>query len=160
MRGGPGRRKFRALMRLAYGHGIALCVATVLALQSQTARAQGGPPLLTDDPATPGNGHWEINTGFTFERSRESTLLETPRIDLNYGWGPRIQLKYEIPWVVLNPSGLPIRKGLGNSLFGVKWRFANEERRGVSISTYPQLEFNNPTSSADQGLVQRGVRFL
>ena len=23
--------------------------------------AQGGPPLITDDPGTPGDGHWEIN---------------------------------------------------------------------------------------------------
>ena len=23
--------------------------------------AQGGPPLVTDDPGTPGNGNWEIN---------------------------------------------------------------------------------------------------
>jgi len=25
------------------------------------ARAQGGPPMVTDDPDTPGDGHWEIN---------------------------------------------------------------------------------------------------
>jgi hypothetical protein len=26
-----------------------------------TVHAQGGPPMITDDPGTPGNGQWEIN---------------------------------------------------------------------------------------------------
>jgi hypothetical protein len=26
-----------------------------------TAHAQDGPPMITDDPGTPGDGHWEIN---------------------------------------------------------------------------------------------------
>jgi hypothetical protein len=123
-------------------------------------RAQGGPPLLTDDPGTPGNRHWEINVGFTVERSSAATLLETPRIDLNYGLGERIQLKYELPWRVLEPSSMGTRSGLGNSLMGVKWRFLDEERGGISISTYPQLEFNNPTSSADRDLAEKGLQFL
>ncbi len=130
------------------------------AVAPQMLRAQGGPPLLTDDPGTPGNRHWEINMGFTLERSSEAMLLETPRLDLNYGLGDHIQLKYEIPWVVLEPSAENARIGLGNSLIGVKWRFVDEERSGVSISTYPQLQFNNPTSSANRGVVERGVQFL
>ena len=31
------------------------------------ALAQGGPPFLTDDPGTPGDGRWEINLAFTSE---------------------------------------------------------------------------------------------
>ena len=27
--------------------------------------AQGGPPLVTDDPETPGDGHWEVNLAAT-----------------------------------------------------------------------------------------------
>jgi len=123
-------------------------------------QAQGGPPLLTDDPGTPGNRHWEINMGFTLERSAGATLLETPRVDFNYGLGQRIQLKYELPWRVVDPSGAGTRSGLGNSLIGVKWRFMDEERRGISVSIYPQLEFNNPTSSADRGLAEKGRQFL
>jgi hypothetical protein len=133
---------------------------TFFLLGTCIARAQGGPPLLTDDPGTPGNRHWEINVGFTFDRSRSALDFETPRIDFNYGLGERIQLKYELPWVVLNPSGQPGRDGLGNSLLGVKWRYVDEEKRGISVSLYPQLEFNNPTTSADRGLVERGTQFL
>ncbi len=138
----------------------ALLLLAALFVPLHTARAQGGPPLLTDDPETPGSGHWEINVGFTFARSPEVTLFETPRVDFNYGWGSRIQLKYELPWVVLDSRDHSVRDGLGNSLAGVKWRFVDEERRGISISTYPQLEFNNPTPSADRNVVERGRQFL
>jgi hypothetical protein len=40
----------------------------VIALWPAAAWAQGGPPLMTDDPDTPGPGYWEINV---------ATLLET-----------------------------------------------------------------------------------
>ncbi|MBI3671014.1 MAG: hypothetical protein HY237_14695 [Acidobacteria bacterium] len=137
-----------------------LLILSLLMLAAQAARAQGGPPLLTDDPGTPGNRRWEINVGFTFDRNRAATVFETPRVDFNYGLSDHIQLKYELPWVVVNPNDQRRRNGLGNSLMGVKWRFIDEEKRRVSISIYPQLEFNNPTSSADRGLVERGTQFL
>jgi hypothetical protein len=45
-------------------------------------------------------------------------------------------------------------------MFGVKWRFLDEERSGLDMSTYPQLEFNNPTRSVARGLVDRGWRLF
>jgi hypothetical protein len=50
--------------------------------------------------------------------------------------------------------------GLGNSLFGVKWRFLDEDRHGVSMSVYPRLEANNPTKSVRRGLVESGTNLL
>ncbi len=135
-------------------------VLAILSFAPLAAVAQGGPPLRTDDPGTPGDRHWEINLGFTVERSRTTRLFETPRIDFNYGLGDHIQLKYEIPWVVLDPNGDSTKSGLGNSLLGVKWRFVDEERHGIAVSMYPQLEFNNPTSSTDRGLAERGAQLL
>jgi Putative MetA-pathway of phenol degradation len=121
---------------------------------------QGGPPLLTDDPGTPGNGRWEINTAFTLERTRDAKLLEAPLLDINRGVGERVQLKLEIPWVVLDESGADARSGLGNTLLGVKWRFVDEEESGVSVSVYPQVEFQNPTSSEERGLVEPGSAWI
>lgn len=121
-------------MRIGGRLGIALFPLAVLAFAQQAAHAQGGPPLLTDDPATPGNGHQEINVGFTLDRNPATTLLEAPRLDVNYGLGDHIQLKYEIPWLVLDRGRERTRSGLANSPFGVKWRFADEERRGVTYS--------------------------
>ena len=124
------------------------------------ARAQGGPPMITDDPGTPGNKKWEVNFLSTLERSRSGWVFETPNVDLNYGLGSHIQLKFEAPWVVTREAGGKIRSGLGNSMFGVKWRFLDEEAHGVDMSTYPQLEFNNPTKSVERGLVRDGMRLF
>ena len=47
----------------------AILVALVdVALVAPRALAQGGPPFRSDDPATPGNKHWEINMGLVVER--------------------------------------------------------------------------------------------
>jgi len=122
--------------------------------------AQGGPPLLTDDPGTPGGGQWEINVAFTLEEVQGERLFEAPLLDLNYGYGDKIQLKFEIPWLILDEEGSPTRSGLGNSEFGVKWRFLDEDVDGLAMSVYPQFEFNNPTSSDERGLVDEGVELL
>jgi hypothetical protein len=122
--------------------------------------AQGGPPLLTDDPGTPGNRNWEINLGFTQDVQHDLHTYETPILDLNYGLGDRIQLKYELPYLLVSSDGGPLASGLGNSLAGVKWRFYENEEKGWNVSTYPQLEFNNPGESLHRGLVDKGPNFL
>jgi len=123
-------------------------------------RGQGGPPLQTDDPGTPGNHNWEINAGFTADRQPGAHTYETPIIDVNYGAGDRIQLKFELPYVLVNANGGPTQSGLGNSLLGVKWRFYENTKHGLAISTYPQLEFANPTASVHRGLVNSAPNFL
>ncbi|MCI0350891.1 MAG: hypothetical protein L0Z53_15810 [Acidobacteriales bacterium] len=122
-------------------------------------RAQGGPPLLTDDPGTPGPGRWEINVAVTAERDKSSWLLESPLLDLNYGWGERIQLKFEVPWIVQQgPQGT--QTALGSSLMGVKWRFYGDEKSPLALSVYPQLTVNNPGPAARLGLVDHGTQML
>lgn len=119
--------------------------------------ALAGPPLLTDDTGTPGNKNWEINIAYTLDKRHTEATHETPIIDLNYGIGDNIQLKYEVPWLVFHEEGAGTKSGLGNSVVGVKWRFLDEKRDGVAMSVYPQFEFNNPTSSADRGIVDEGT---
>ena len=75
-------------------HSAALVLAPVL------AHATAGPPLVTDDPGTPGPDDWEINVVFTSESSVAEKRVELPLLDINYGWGERIQLKYEVPYVI------------------------------------------------------------
>lgn len=98
--------------------------------------------------------------GFTVDRAPGSHTYETPILDLNYGWGDRIQLKFELPYLLQGTNGAPIQSGLGNSLAGVKWRFYQRKDHDFAISTYPQLEFNNPTDSVRRNIVNRAPNFL
>jgi hypothetical protein len=139
---------------------LALLGALVVLALPWYASAQGGPPMRTDDPGTPGNRNWEINIGLTTDRRMSERQFETPELDINYGAGDRVQLNFEIPWVVRGTDSSPTQNGLGNSGVAVKWRFYEDEKRGFEISTYPRFEFNNPTGSVRKGLVDRGQRFL
>lgn len=126
-----------------------------------SARSQGGPPMITDDTGTVPKGHWEINTAFTIERTADGQLLGIPLLDINYGLSKNTQLKVEIPWLKLSTNGQRSLIGLGNTNIGVRWRFRDEDKNHrVALSIYPQIAFNNPTSSVRRGLVDKGPEFL
>jgi hypothetical protein len=42
--------------------------------------------MITDDPGTSGNGHWENNLAISFEHRPNEWSIDAPAIDLNYGW--------------------------------------------------------------------------
>ncbi len=131
----------------------------MLAALSLPAAAQGGPPFITNDPGTPGDGNWEINIMAYSERHPAARIFNAPILDLNYGVGSRIQLTYEVPYLVVGTDGGPTRSGMGKSVPGVKWRFYDSAEKKLSVSIFPQLEFNNPDSSLQRGLVNYNTRF-
>ena len=138
-----------------------LSLAAMLLCMPLATRAQGGPPMITDDTETVPRGHWEINTAFTMETGSEGRTYGTPLLDINYGLSKNTQLKVEIPWLIVGRNGEPRVSGLGNTNVGVRWRFRDEtEHHRVALSIYPQIEFNNPTSSVRRGIVDKGPEFL
>lgn len=139
---------------------VLIFAAGLFLLAARHASAQGGPPLITDDPGTPGSGNWEVNVAATLDRTSVGSSWETPLIDANYGWGGRIQLKLEMPVVAIASDGNGTRGGVGNPLLGVKWRFLDEETAGVAVSTYPQFGFNLVSSSVKRGLADRKPKIL
>jgi hypothetical protein len=136
------------------------CLLTTLLLAPLGLFAQGGPPLLTDDPGTPGRNNWEINVGYTMDRQSGDNYYETPILDMNYGWGDRVQLKYEMPYVYNSTGNGPLLSGPGDSKFGVKIRFFQNKKFDLDIGTYPQLEINNTSNSVRRNLVYSGPLFL
>ncbi|MDR3764860.1 MAG: hypothetical protein P4M01_12275 [Acidobacteriota bacterium] len=139
---------------------VALFLFTVLLFAAPSLPAQGGPPLLTDDPGTPGRNNWEINVGYIQDRSQGDNDYEAPILDLNYGWGDRVQLKYEMPYVFNSTDNGKLQGGPGDSKFGVKYRFLQNVKLNLDIGTYPQLEINNTQESVKRNLVYKGPQFL
>ena len=140
----------------------------VPALGAALAHAQGGPPFLTDDPGTPGNKNWEINLGWIGDHNPGLAYYQLPNFNINYGWGDRIQLKYELPIAAATDQNNTTRAGLGESLLGVKWRPYEHHRSGepksdenanFSLGTYPQVSINNPTSALRRGIVENGPQY-
>jgi hypothetical protein len=137
-----------------------LIAVLLLAVASRVA-AQGGPPMITDDPGTPGNGHWEINVAWTDQQSPGSTLIGLPLLDANYGVGDRIQLNYQGSWNILSDSGEATQSGLSDSQLAVKWRFYDAGDAGLQLSIYPRYTFVNPDSFSDRrGTADPSATFL
>ena len=121
--------------------------------------AAGGPPMLTDDPETPGNGNLEINVAYKGDIRANTLRYEQPIIDVNYGVGENIQLKVESSYISLFREGESHTEGIGNAKVGVKWRFYEDSAGDLLISTYPQYTFvpikksyNNGVADIDRAL--------
>jgi hypothetical protein len=131
------------------------------ALGPRLAGAQGGPPMATDDPGTPGDGHWEINVAGVGTHTPNAWNVDAPDADINYGWGEHIQLNADIPWTYTNAEGGHLRSGLGDSSFGVKWRFLDKnDAHPFSMSIYPRFQTSLSGYSERIGVASRNKAFF
>jgi hypothetical protein len=137
-----------------------LCVLVVMLNFPNAALAQAGPPFQTNNPGTPGNANWEINLGSLQTIARGQSSYQVPQIDLNFGVGERIQLTYEIPYVVQDNPGQPGQTGWGNAYPGLKWRFLDQGEGGLQMSMFPQVEANGSPHAPAAGIAVAGPRYL
>lgn len=135
-----------------------LCVATVL--HCSAVRAQGGPPYFTNDPGTPGNGNWEINIASMQTITHAAASYQVPQIDLNFGVGDRIQLTYEVPYVLQTNGGKQAQSGWSNAYPGIKWRFLDQGEDGWQLSTFPQVETGASMLAQEKQIASPGPRLL
>ena len=137
------------------------CALAICAIATGRVCGQGGPPMITDDPGTPGDKKWEINLAFSFEHRPGETASDLPAIDLNYGVGEHVQLTLQTAPVFLKRSGHGLIGGLGGTEAAVKWRFVDQQKNGdgFDMSMFPRVIFNVVGSSARRGLSEDGTRF-
>lgn len=106
------------------------------------------PPLVIDDPGTPGCGQWEINVTFDIDSAKGEKHIEAPLLDINYGIGDNLQLKFEVP-NQLDQLEKGTESGLGNGKLGVKYLFYSNPKTNIEVAFYPQVEI--PTSHSEPG---------
>jgi hypothetical protein len=137
-----------------------LIVAGGLVAAVNAAWAAGGPPLVTDDPGTPGDGHWEINLATITQRTLNGYSVAVPDADINYGLGDYLQLKADMPWTYSQQNGENWKSGPGFANYGVKWRFIDEDDAGFNVSTYPQYAHSLSNASIERGIAPAGGQFF
>ena len=137
-----------------------LALAVVVLALCERSFGEGGPPLIGDDPGTPGNGRYEINVSYPYLQTERTITMDTPYIDANYGLGDHIELSYQGGLLIGKQEGQDWQRGYDASLLGVKWRFLDEEKNGADMSVYPQLGFNTTSSFARAGLTESGTSFF
>jgi hypothetical protein len=86
--------------------------------------------------------------------------LQMPQIDLNYGLGERVQLTFEIPYVIETTGNEPQHSGWGNAYPGLKWRFLDEGHDGWQASAFPQVQTGSSIWAQQRGIADPGPRLL
>ena len=124
------------------------------------AQAQGGPPYLTNDPGTPGNGNWEINVAGMYTREPGISAWQAPQLDINYGAGERVQLTFEVPYLLQYADGMARQGGWSNATLGAKWRFFDQGDGGWQLATFPQIETAGSAAAQARGIAIDGPRLF
>jgi hypothetical protein len=128
-----------------------ICLGVLMTCAPHSGIAQAGPPFLSNDPGTPGNGNWEINVAAAQTVGRASSSYQLPQLDVNFGLGDRVQLTYEVPYVVeTDQSTQSSHAGWSNAYPGVKWRFIDQGEGGWQVSLFPQIETGSALSAQQQ----------
>ncbi|MBC7661576.1 MAG: hypothetical protein H7249_17910 [Chitinophagaceae bacterium] len=96
------------------------------------------PPLIIDDPGTPGCNRFEINVTFDGDYTKGEKHFEAPLLDLNYGIGDNVQLKFEVPELL--DKAETAHSLVGDPKLGIKYMFFQDESREMQAAFYPQIE--------------------
>ena len=109
-----------------------------------------GPPFLTDDPEPVPFKHWEFYLFSTVDDTPGSTSGAGPAFEFNVGALPDLQLHLVVPIAYTSPEDVPSAYGLGDTEFGLKYRFIQETDSQPMVGVFPMIEI--PTGDADRGL--------
>lgn len=129
--------------------GISLTAFLPLLLSSP---ASAGPPFITDDPEPVDYLHWELYIFSQGTHAMGETSGGAPSCDCNYGVLPNVQLHVQPGMAFHRAEGVPLQWGPGDTEFGVKYRFIEQDKNGwvPSVALYPLLEA--PTGDRGRGL--------
>ncbi len=122
-----------------------ICLNLILAM-----RSFAGPPFLTDDPEPVDYQHWEAYLFANGDHASSGYSINGPAVELNYGVLPDTQMHLVVPMTTVGGGGARIVSGLGDTEFGIKYRFLHETNGWPQIGIFPMLEL--PTGDADRGL--------
>ena len=126
---------------------------SLVALLLLSSSASAGPPFISDDPEPTDYQHWEL---YIFSQGThamgETSGVTPPSCDCNYGIVPNVQLHIQPGMAFAKANGTPLHLGPGDTEFGVKYCFIEQDKTSwiPSLAVYPLLEA--PTGDAARGL--------
>jgi hypothetical protein len=121
-------------------------------LLSCAAVAHAGAPYVTDDPAPPEPGEWEINSFVEGAHSREGTD-GAAGFDINYGMAPDLQVTAALG--VEFERGAENDSGVGDIEVGVKYRFLHQQEGSwvPDVAFYPSIGLPTGAQRFSEGRV-------
>ena len=124
-------------------------VATVLLVLMSAPSAWAGRPLETEDAGTLDPAKFEVELSGDYARNPDDHSWTLKGV-LSAGLLPRLEAKFEVPLLLIDPNGAPSQGGIADTVFGAKYRFVDER------PTFPALMgavvLRLPTGDTDRGL--------
>jgi hypothetical protein len=112
-------------------------------------------PLVTDDTGTQGAGGNQIEAAYnrTVERAAgaRAVVHEVPLV-YTRGITEALDLYFGGAYQRLTADGAPTERGWGNTAFGAKWRFYENETSKLSLALKPEVQFPVSKSRELRGL--------
>lgn len=133
-------------MRRWIGCGV-VAIGTLIA---GLASCLAGPPFFTDDPEPVELGHNEFYVFGTLDRADDASTIAGPAIEYNRGIAPDTQFHVVVPMTWNAPNHGAATSGLGDTEFGIKYRFVNRNDGALQMGVFPMVEL--ATGSARRGL--------
>src|SRR5450631_4009012 len=99
-----------------------------------------GPPYDTDDPQPVDFHHWELYCSTYGLKNSMFSMGTLPHIEINYGVLPNVQLHIVSPMSFNTVSEGKTKYGYGDTEFGIKYRFVNQDSGNFQIGIFPILE--------------------
>ncbi|HVP35902.1 MAG TPA: transporter [Terriglobales bacterium] len=127
-----------------------LWIFLFICLTMNSESLQAGPPFVTDDPEPVELHHWEVYLASLAVWDETGTSGTLPHIEVNNGLVRNLQVHVILPLAFQHTPGMSAQYGLGDTEFGLKYRFIEETKDQPMIGTFPQLEI--PTGKASSGL--------
>jgi outer membrane putative beta-barrel porin/alpha-amylase len=131
----------------------ALTALLVLAMISVTP-AWAGRPLDTEDTGTMAGGRAEVELGVDHTRDGDDSL-SAGRAVIAVGLGDDLELRLESALAVVDHAEHQARAGIGDALFGAKYRLRHESPAAPAVLV--ALAVRLPTGDADRGLGSPGA---
>ncbi len=116
--------------------------------------AWGSRPLDTEDTGTVEPGKAELELSGDYAKNPENHLSFLKGV-LSVGLLPRVEARIESTLLLLEPKGERSRAGIGDSLFGVKYRLLDEAAALPAV--LGALTLRLPTGDKARGLGEEGV---
>lgn len=129
---------------------VGCCAMVLCILVASVTPCLAGPPFFTDDPVPVPYRHNEFYVFSTFDHAVGASAVTGPAIEYNRGVAANTQFHIVLPMAWNVPAHGATTTGLGDTEFGVKYRFVNVDDGGLQLGVFPMIEL--ATGSARRGL--------
>jgi hypothetical protein len=129
---------------------LAIAGIAALLLSAMPTNVFAGPPFVTDDPEPTEYQHIELYVAYEQTRTRAGVEGALPKVELNFGAAPNLQLSIALPLAFNRLRGAASHEGLGDISLSAKYRFVQESATCPMLASYPSVTV--PSGNSNLGL--------